>query len=323
MEQSLNRKILEILKSEPTEYVSGESLCEILGVSRTAVWKHIETLRSLGYVIEAFPHRGYRLVEAPDKLLAEELSHALQTKVIGKAIFFHEIVSSTNDLAYALAEKGAGEGAVVVADEQTKGKGRLGRTWMSPKGSGVYLSVILRPALSPQSVPKVTLFAALAAARAVRKITGVTAQIRWPNDLLIGGKKIAGVLTEMSGEQDRVHFVIVGIGINVNTSAERIPKEGTSLKIETGKEVSRIMLTRALLEELDALYRQFTDGENGEPLEECRKLSSVLGTHVMVEQASGRKEGYAIDIDDEGALLLRLDDGFTARILSGDLVKLR
>ncbi|MFH1858338.1 MAG: biotin--[acetyl-CoA-carboxylase] ligase [Candidatus Omnitrophota bacterium] len=316
-------KILDILRAEPTGYVSGEAICEGLGVSRSAVWKHIESLRSLGYAIEAFPHRGYRLLSSPDKLLPEELSHGLATEIIGKEICFNEMVTSTNDLAYDMAKKGAREGTVVVSEGQSRGKGRLGRTWTSPKGKGIYLSLILRPALPPQAIPKLTLLAALSAARAIQKSSGLTPEIRWPNDILLNGKKISGVLTEMSAEQDTVHFVIVGIGVNVNTPAEFLPKEGTSLKIETGEVSSRVRLAQALLESFDILYGDFKKGKTEEALEECRKLSAILGSHVTVTQVGARREGYAVDIDDEGALLLRLDDGYTERILSGDLVRLR
>jgi len=322
-EKPSNEKILEMLRSEPTEYVSGESLCEVLGVSRSAIWKHIESLRALGYTIEAFPHRGYRLVGSPDKLLAEELMWNLQTELIGKQVLSYEVVASTNEVAYDLGKKGVREGTVVVSEGQTKGKGRLGRSWISPKGKGIYLSILLRPTLPPQSIPKLTLLAALSVARAIRKAVNLTPQMRWPNDLLLNGKKVSGILTEMSAEQDRVHFVVVGIGVNVNTSPESLPQSATSLKIETGSPVSRVRLAQFLLEAFDALYRDFKEGKTEEALEECRKLSAVLGTHVTVEQVNGRKEGYAVDIDDEGALLLRFDDGVTERILSGDLVKLR
>ena len=322
-EKTPDARILEILRSEPTGYVSGEAICETLGVSRSAIWKHMESLRALGYTIEAFPHRGYRLVASPDKLLSEELSYNLKTEVLGKSILSYETVSSTNDVAYDLAKKGSAEGIVIVSEGQTEGKGRLGRSWASPKGKGIYLSILLRPTLPPQAIPKLTLFAALSAARAIRTVTGLAPQMRWPNDLLLDGKKVAGVLTEMDAEQDRVHFVIVGIGINVNTDAESLPSEATSLKIEMGEGVSRVALARSLLEEFDQLYLSFREGKSDETMEECRKLSAVLGTHVTIEQVNGRKEGYALDIDEEGALLLRRDDGLTERILSGDLVKLR
>lgn len=323
MEKPPATRILEILKSEPTGYVSGESLCETLRITRSAIWKHVESLRAFGYTIEAFPHRGYRLVASPDRLLADEISYGLKTERIGKSILSYETVASTNDVAYDLAQKGAAEGTVVVSEGQTQGKGRLGRSWVSPKGKGVYLSILLRPTLPPQTIPKLTLFAALSAARAIRQVTGLTAEMRWPNDLLLDGKKVSGVLTEMNAEQDRVHFVIIGIGINVNADVVALPPFATSLKIEKGETISRVTLTRLLLGEFDQLYNSFTEGKSDDALEECRKLSAILGTHVTVEQTNGRKEGYALDIDEEGALLLRRDDGLTERILSGDLVKLR
>ncbi len=318
----MNEEILNILKSDPNGYTSGEWLCEKLGVSRSAIWKHIETLRALGYEIEAVPHQGYRLAECPDKLIPEELTWGLKSSLIGRKILSYDVVRSTNEIAFDMANKGLEEGTVVVGDGQTHGKGRLGRHWNSPKGKGIYLSIILRPALPPQGIAKLTLLASLSVARAVRALTSLTPQIRWPNDVLIKGKKLSGVLTEMSAEQDRLKFVVVGIGVNVNSSQELLPPEATSIRLQTGEKCSRVQLTQKLFEEFDLIYRDFKEGKSSRWMEECRRLSSILGSRVRVE-APTPKEGYALDLDEEGALVLRLDNGFTERLFAGDVVKVR
>ena len=318
----MNEEILSILKSDPNSFTSGEWLCEKLGVSRSAIWKHIEALRALGYEIDAVPHQGYRLSVCPDKLIPEELRWGLKSSVIGKKILSYDTVRSTNEVAYDLARKGLEEGTVVVSDGQTHGKGRLGRHWNSPKGKGIYLSIILRPNLPPHGVAGLTLLASLSVARAVKALTSLEPQIRWPNDILIKGKKLSGVLTEMSAEQDRLNFVIVGIGINVNSSEELLPPEATSLKLSTGEKYSRVELTQKLFEEFDRIYGDFKKGRTAPWMEECRKLSSILGSRVRVE-APTPKEGYALDLDEEGALVLRLDNGFTERLFAGDVVKVR
>ena len=318
----MNEEILNILKSDSSGYTSGEWLCEKLGVSRSAIWKHIETLRALGYEIEAVPHQGYRLAVCPDKLIPEELKWGLKATTIGRKVLSYDIVPSTNDIAFDLAKKGLEEGTVIVADGQTHGKGRLGRHWNSPKGKGIYLSMILRPALPPQGISKLTLLASLSVARAVKSLTNLEPQVRWPNDILIKGKKLSGILTEMSAEQDRLNFVIVGIGMNINSSQELLPPEATSIRLETGEKQSRVKFAQKLFEEFETIYRDFKEGKTARWMEECRELSSILGSRVRID-APNPKEGYALDLDEEGALVLRLDNGFTERLLAGDVVKVR
>jgi len=318
----MNEQILSALKSDTSGYISGEWLREKLGVSRSAIWKHIETLRALGYVIEAVPHQGYRLVECPDKLIPEELTWGLKSSVIGRKILSYEIVRSTNEIAFDLARRGLEEGTVVISEGQTHGKGRLGRHWVSPKGRGIYLSIILRPQFPPQGVSRLTLLASLSVARAVHDLTLLEPQIRWPNDILVNGKKLSGILTEMGAEQDRLNFVVVGIGINVNTSPELLPAGATSIRMESGQKCPRVKLTQKLFEEFDTIYQDFKEGNTALWMEECRRLSSILGSRVRVETPIP-KEGYALDIDEEGALVLRDDNGFTERLLAGDVVKVR
>ena len=227
-----DEKILRVLRKSPDEHVSSEELCVLTKISRSAVWKHVEALRAEGYEIEASPHLGYRLIAIPDALIPAEVMWELGTKTIGKAVLSYKKVDSTNDVAYNLAENGIAEGTVVLAEEQAKGKGRHGRKWVSPPKSGIYMSCVLRPEIAPNEIPVITLMAAVAVAKAVRKTTGLQAMIKWPNDILVSGRKICGILTEMKAEQDSVDFIILGIGLNVNASARSLPEGGTSVKEE-------------------------------------------------------------------------------------------
>lgn len=319
----MDDKILNIFKTHSDSYISGEQLSRRLGITRTAVWKHIEGLRKDGYQIEAQPHLGYRLIGLPDKLFADELKWQLNTKIIGRRIYSYNIVGSTNTIAYQLAEKHLSEGTVVTAEGQTKGKGRLGRSWISPKSKGIYLSLILKPDIMPNQASQITLMAAIATARAIRNITGLTALIKWPNDILINEKKTCGILTEMNAELDKVNFIILGIGINVNTKKETLPAYATSLKEELNRTVSRINLAKELLREIERQYDLFKTKGFGPVMDECRNLSATLGRRVKIACHNRKIEGQAMDVDSDGALMVRKDNGFIEKILSGDVVVVR
>lgn len=314
--------ILKVLRSETSNYVSGEDLSKGAGVSRAAIWKHIEKLRSEGYEIEASPHLGYRLIAVPDLLIPGEVKWLLKTKILGRDVISYKKVNSTNVAAYGLAEQGLREGTVVLAEEQTGGRGRQGRKWVSPSG-GVYLSCILRPRLAPSEVSKLTLAASVGVARAIREMTGLIAMIRWPNDILINSKKACGILLEMKAEQDSLHFVIVGIGLNVNTQPALLPKGATSLKGELGEEVPRVPLIRRMLECLEECYVCIQKGDFPRAIEEWKGYSDMLGSRVKVSLPTREFEGQAIDIDTDGALVVRLDNGFFERASSGDVVLVR
>src|ERR1017187_8118407 len=251
-------KILSALRENP-DGVSGTELAEQLGISRAAVWARIEELRRLGYEIEAGPHFGYRLVSAPDALHADDLLARLgKTKIVGRDIRVFEQTTSTNDVIERLARDGVKEGAVVFAESQTRGRGRLGRKWMSPPRRGLWFSVLLRPDLRPQEATRLTVASATALRRAIETQTGLKPNIKWPNDILIHGKKVAGILTEMSAELDCVKYVVLGIGVDVNLNHSDFPAElrklATSLKAELGRPVSRPELAVAILRELDHDY---------------------------------------------------------------------
>jgi len=319
-------KILGLFKKSGASFLSGEEVSRELGISRQALWKHIEKLREAGYVIEAVPHLGYKLIQVPDKMLASEIKWNLKTEVIGAEIHFYESLGSTNTVAYELAEQGAREGAVVIADEQTKGKGRLGRSWISPAEGGIYLSCILRPDILPNEVSEITLVAAVSAVKAVRKFSGLDALIKWPNDILVSDRKVAGILTELKGESDRVDFIILGLGINVNTSRKALPAGGTSLKEESksSADFSRVELVKILLKELETEYMKFKKNGFEAVKSELRSYSCALGRHVSVTASGGKKiSGKAVDINENGALVIKMNDGSRRAFLSGDVTLVR
>lgn len=319
----MDDKILSIFRTSKGEFISGEEISEKLKISRSAIWKHIERLRDEGYNIVAQPHLGYKLISAPDKLIAEEISYELHTRLIGKKIYSYETTDSTMDIAHRLAQTGSPEGTAVFSEGQSKGRGRLGRQWLSPKGKGIYLSLILRPKILPTEAPKITLMSAVAVAKAIRNETSLPALIRWPNDILIEGRKVCGILTEMSAEVNTVKYIILGIGINVNTSKEPLPKSATSLKYESGDTVSRVELAKELLRQIEEQYFLFKEEGFGEIVSEWRNLSSMLGNRVKIVCQEKKMEGYAVDLDLSGALVIRQDSGFTEKVLAGDVILVR
>ncbi|WP_418791366.1 biotin--[acetyl-CoA-carboxylase] ligase [Phosphitispora sp. TUW77] len=319
----MKAQIVSLLKKRYPEYVSGEEISQVLGVSRTAVWKHIQKLREDGYRIESHSRIGYRLLQIPDRLFAHELAGLLTGKLIGSNIVYHETVGSTNDLAKKLARKGAENGTVVIAEEQTGGKGRMGRTWYSPEGEGLWFSIILRPPISPIEAPKITLVAAVAVTRAIRELTDIEAGIKWPNDILVSGRKLAGILTEMSAEIDRVNYLVVGIGVNVNLDCTKLndglAETATSIKQLSSGSVSRIRLLSGILDHFDVLYEEFIKGHFSQILSKWKEMSVTINRWVKITSLEGADEGIAFDIDAEGALLLMKKDGSMKRVLSGDV----
>lgn len=319
-----DEQILRSLRTAGDGAVSGTELAERLGVSRAAVWARIEELRALGYDIEAGPHRGYRLVSAPDVLHADDLLARLgKTKVIGRDIRVFQETTSTSDVVEKLARDGVKEGAVVFAESQTQGRGRLGRKWISPPGKGLWFSVLLRPDLRPQAVTQLTIASATALVRAMRASTGLTAEIKWPNDILIRGKKVAGILTEMSGELDHVKHAILGIGVDVNLTTREFPPElrklATSIKAETGRAVDRAELATAILRELDGDYARIGSGQFETVAGEWERYCSTIGRNVVIQIGDRRIQGRAESLDGDGALLLRTQHGHLERITGGDV----
>lgn len=305
-------------------YISGEHLSRELGVSRTAVWKHISALRNGGYIIEAVPSRGYRLVSSPDVIDLHEVRAQLDDMGTGRRLVFLQTTSSTNADAFRLAEEGAIEGTAVLADFQSGGKGRRGRIWSSPAGVNLYCSVVLRPSIMTHEAPQLTFISAVAVARAIELTTKLTPEIKWPNDLLVSGKKVAGLLNEMSAETDGINFVILGIGVNLNMTADQFPSDlrhpATSLLLESGAPVDRSRFTGILLQELDRLYKDFLAHGFGPVREEWQQRCNASGRQVLVSDSGTEcTRGWFIGIDTDGALLLRSDDDTMHRITCGDV----
>jgi BirA family biotin operon repressor/biotin-[acetyl-CoA-carboxylase] ligase len=316
-------QILTALRTEP-EGVSGADLAQGLGISRAAVWARIEELRELGYDIEASPHRGYRLLDAPDLLHADDLIARLgPTHVVGRDIRVFQQTTSTNDVIEKLAQDGVREGMVVFAESQTRGRGRLGRKWTSPPGKGLWFSVLLRPKLRPQSVTQLTIAAATAVERALRTTTGLTLEIKWPNDILANGRKLAGILTELNAELDHVKYVILGIGVDVNLDAGAWPADlrrvATSLQLETGRTWHRAELAAAILRELDRDYERITAVGFRSVAAEWERYCATIGRNVAIHVGDRRIQGRAEALDDDGALLIRTQHGRLERIIGGDV----
>jgi len=314
-------KILKTLRENKGNYISGEELAEQLNISRIAVWKHVQTLRGEGYRIESKPRRGYRLLRSPDLLLPWEIRDGLRATFIGHDIRYFEEVGSTQEVAKRLANDGAKEGAIVIAERQSNGRGRMGRGWFSPSG-GVWLSVILRPRTNLQA-QRFTLLAGVAVARAVNLFYGLEAKIKWPNDILVNGKKVCGILAEVSAEMDAINYLILGIGVNVNvyltTADGKLLQTATSIKEVLGRKVSRVGFVQVMLEELEQLYRLLS-AEGFKPiLSEWKKLSGILGAWIRVSFRGEEFEGWARDVDEDGFLIVELDDGSLRRVVAGDV----
>jgi BirA family biotin operon repressor/biotin-[acetyl-CoA-carboxylase] ligase len=321
---TIDTHILRALREPPGGSVSGADLSRKLAVSRAAIWARIQGLRELGYDIEAGPHLGYRLVSAPDLLHADDLLSRLgTTRVIGRDIRVFERTTSTNDIVARLGRDGIREGAVVFAESQSRGRGRLGRAWISPARKGLWFSILLRPDLSPQSATQLTVAAATALARAIAQQTALAPDIKWPNDILIRGKKTAGILTELTAELDHVNEVVLGIGVDVNLDAADLPRDlrktATSLKIESGQEVDRAELAVAILRELDGDYDRIRRGQFELVAAEWRQRCGTLGRQVTIHIGDRVIRGRAESLDAEGALLLRTQHGRLERIIGGDV----
>lgn len=323
MQSSIRKQLLEIFSKSAGEFVSGQMISDELGCSRTAVWKHMEDLRKEGYELEAVRRLGYRIARKPDKVTGNEIHLGLQTDYIGRNIYFEETVESTQKIAARLVYEGASEGTVVVAEEQTLGRGRLSRTWHSPKGTGIWMSVILRPDIPVQKAPQLTLLAAVSIAQAIEKCTGLSVGIKWPNDILINGKKAVGILTELQADPDKIHAVIIGIGINVNQQHEHLAEDirniATSLLIETGREQKRAELMQAIFLQLEKLYKQYiADGfEIIKLLWESYAVS--IGREITARTMTNAITGIAKGITEDGVLMLEDREGVIHYIHSADI----
>jgi BirA family biotin operon repressor/biotin-[acetyl-CoA-carboxylase] ligase len=301
--------------------LSGEELARRLECSRAAVWKHVAALRRDGYAIDARRARGYRLVSTPDRLGPAELAPHLRGR--WREVVWRAEIDSTQRLARERARAGAPEGTVVVAETQTQGRGRLGRTWHSPPGVNLYCTIVLRPERPPAVAPQLALVAGLAVADAVREASGLDARVKWPNDVLVGGRKVAGVLTEMEGSLERVAFVLVGIGVNVNGAQASFPpairRTATSLRAASGRAVDRAAFTGALLAALEARYGRFLAGGFAAIRRDWEAVAFLTGRDVRVRGIGIAVEGRVVGVDQDGALRLARPGGGVARIVAGEV----
>lgn len=316
-------KVFEILRANRDSWVSGEELSQGLGVSRAAVWKHVQGLRQAGYIIESAPRKGHRLVEVPPFLLPTEIRNRLGTSLWGNREIVHSFeVDSTNTKARSLVAEGAPQGTLVVAEYQTGGRGRLGRRWYSPPGQGLYLSLIIRPDLSLQEAPKLNMLLAVVTAEATAEKSGQPVDLKWPNDIVINGRKAGGILIEIGSDMDRLEYAIAGVGLNVSTT--RFPgslnRSATSVFRESRRSISRTDLLQALLRRLEAAW----DHQRAFGFRRVRRryadLTGLVGRPLRV-QASGRTiAGRVKKINRFGALVVEDDQGRTSRVVSGDIL---
>jgi BirA family biotin operon repressor/biotin-[acetyl-CoA-carboxylase] ligase len=320
---SLRIQLLHQLLDHKGAFLSGEELSQRLNVSRTAIWKHIEELRKEGYKIKAVRKQGYHIESVPHSLSASTILPHLKTEWLGQKLTVYEEVESTQHIAHRLARDGAPSGTLVIADHQTAGKGRMGRKWHSPPGTGVWMSLILRPDIPLSSTPQLTLLSSVAVLKGIHKATHVETGIKWPNDVMVGKKKVAGILTELSAETDRVNYVIIGTGINVNQTKEDYPTElseiATSLCIEQGNPVQRNELIVQILKEWEELYEMYMK-HGFAPIKSLWEANAVsIGNTIIARTLHGHYEGLAKGITEEGVLLLEDAGGITHKIYSADI----
>jgi len=317
-------QLLGYLKEKSGSWISGELLSNKLSVSRTAVWKHVCKLKEEGYVIESATRKGYLFREPSDVLTPYEVGAGLDTRIFGtKDIVCLKETDATNLRAKELAGSGAPEGTVVIAETQTMGRGRKGRTWFSPYREGIYVSIIVRPEISPSAAPRMTLMAAVAVAEALDSLVQLKVKIKWPNDILVNDRKLAGILTEMSMEMDEVEYMVVGLGLNVNTPARSFPEEiggnATSILIETGERFSRVDLIQAYLKCYDNYYEILKRNGFAPIMKRWKEFSDIIGRRVTVDVIGKKHIGKVVDIDDDGVLILKDDQSRFHRIFSGDV----
>ncbi|MFL0196581.1 biotin--[acetyl-CoA-carboxylase] ligase [Clostridium sp. WILCCON 0269] len=316
-------EVLHILKENSNTFVSGQLISDKLGVSRTAIWKYIKNLKEEGYIIDSSSKKGYKLLYSPDTLSFEEIKNYLKTSHIGKKIIYLESIDSTNNKAKELADKGEDHGTVVISEEQTGGRGRLGRVWCSPKYKGIWLSIILRPDLNPMKIPKITQIAAAAVIESLNAFN-IQAKIKWPNDIILNGKKICGILTEMNAELNKVHYVIVGIGINANLTRddfeEDILNKATSIKIETTSTLDRKSFVGALINKFEYLYEEFHQKQTiKSSIDICKSNSAVIGKNIKIIKRGTETLAKALDLDDNGGLIVQHEDGSLENLISGEI----
>jgi BirA family transcriptional regulator, biotin operon repressor / biotin---[acetyl-CoA-carboxylase] ligase len=323
MQSEVRKKLLDAFTTANGEYLSGQYLANLIGCSRTAVWKHIEELRKHGFELEAIQRKGYRIIKTPDQISADEIRLGLTTKFLGQSIHFQECVDSTQKIAKTLSYDNAAEGTVVIAEQQESGRGRLNRIWYSPKYTGVWMSMILRPNIPLQKAPQLTLITAVAVVQAIEEVTNLSPQIKWPNDILLNGKKVTGILTELQAEADRIFAIIIGVGINVNQKLEDYPEDiqniATSLSIETGEKISRAQIIRSVFSHFERLYLLYLE-QGFTPIKLLWESYAIsIGKTIIARTVNENIRGKALGITEDGVLMLEDEDGKIHHIYSADI----
>ncbi|WP_232696379.1 biotin--[acetyl-CoA-carboxylase] ligase [Brevibacillus daliensis] len=319
---NIKQEILRAFRSHPDDFISGEFLSQNCNCTRAAVWKHIEELRQDGYEFEAVRKSGYRLISSPDYVSAEEILSLMKTEVIGQNIVSYDSVPTTQTIAHDVAAQGAPEGTIIIANEQTGSKGRFGRVWHSPANTGIWMSMILRPVIQIGRSPQMTLVTAVAMAKTIQEYD-IDVKIKWPNDVFVSGKKVCGILTELNAEADGINYLVIGIGINVNTQADDIPEEfkdiATSLRIAKGEPIRRATFIQSFCLHFEQMYLEYIQNGFGSIKEEWEALSMSLNRRVTVRTLQKVVEGEATGLNDEGVLLVRDDEGGVHRVYSADI----
>lgn len=319
----MNERLLQLFRENPDRYLSGEQISRQLGVSRTAIWKHIQELKQAGFEIEAVPRLGYRLLHSSPLLVADDIRARLATRRFGRRLHLLGETDSTQRVALELARNGAEEGTLVIAERQTAGRGRMGRSWHSPAGKGIYMSLILKPDLPLHQAPQLTLLTSVAVVRAIRMLVPkVDVQIKWPNDLLVRGRKLCGILLESSAENERLQHVVAGIGISVNLSEEDYPEElrsiATSLRMESGETVNRAELIAQCMAQLEQWYEVYLQ-QGFPPIRTLwEAYAETIGRKVSIRSGGRTVTGLAIGLDDYGGLIVDTGDGGNQTIYTWD-----
>lgn len=313
-------ELIHILKQNKGKYISGQALCKRLNVSRTAIWKYINELKEEGYTIDSQHKAGYMLTCEPDILSYIEVLPYLSTSFIGRNYIYKASIRSTNDMAKDIAGN-VQNGTVIIAEEQTSGRGRLGRTWISPKGCGIWMSIILKPNLKPQDAVKLTQVAAVSVVSSIIEVANMDAGIKWPNDIIINGKKVCGILTEMNSEIDKINYVVIGIGLNANCSEfpDDLKDKATSLYLERGAKIDRKLLTAGILNHFEKYYNKYLEEGFGFIRTLCIEKSVTIGKQIRVVSTDGELTGQAVDIDSDGNLIVKTPIGENTVIISGDV----
>jgi BirA family biotin operon repressor/biotin-[acetyl-CoA-carboxylase] ligase len=321
-------KVLSFLKSHNTEYLSGQDLSDVLRISRVAVWKHIKKIRELGYKIESKQKLGYRLESNTDMLLPWEITAGLKTKIFGKHAYYFDSIDSTQKQAMKMSSDEASNGTIIIAEKQTSGKGRLGRKWISPKG-GIWFSIILHPKFDISVITLFPIASALALSNAIEKTLNIKSEVKWPNDITIKGKKVAGMLVDASLESNKIENLVLGVGINFDVDVKQIEKilrgtpnfYGVASLSEQNKTIKPILLVQSFLTELEQMYDLLNMGDTKKIIRDWTKKSSTIGQNIELHTENGKIKGKAIRIDDDGALVIS-ENNKSRRVTSGDITHL-